>query len=521
MNTEVYDYVVIGSGFGGAVSAFRLSQKGYRVLILEQGKKWRAEDFPKSNWNIKKYLWAPLLRSFGIQRISIFNEAFILSGVGYGGGSLVYGNTHMTPSKEFFQNPIWAKLGAWEEILAPHYQMAKKMLGTTQNPHLEIEDEALKTVAEKWGRGASFSPLDVGVYFGDPLQEKDPYFSGEGPLRKGCNFCSGCMVGCPNGAKNTLDKNYLYFAEKSGAEVRTGVRVEKIEFENDEYILSCHPTEDLFKSFKIKIRTRGVVLAAGVLGSLEILFKQKWKYKTLTKLSDKLGENFRTNSESLCGVAGAQKKLNNGVAISSVIHPDNNTHIQICKYPDGSGLMGRMAVMSAEDGGILKRILQSTLKIFTQPISFLRVFFDFEFASRSVFLLVMQNLDNSMKMIFKKNLFGWSMKMQNDSGHARVPSYVSTGQRVMNDYAKVVGGVPLNAFTEVFFNLSSTAHALGGCPMGASVEEGVVDSQFNVFGYPRFFITDGSIIPCNLGVNPSLTITALSEYAMSLVQEKK
>ncbi len=515
----VYDYVVIGSGFGGAVSALRLTEKGYRVLIIEQGRRKKSSDFPRTNWDVRKYLWAPLLRCFGIQKISFFNEAFVLSGVGYGGGSLVYANTHMMPASRFFQDAIWSHLQDWESALKPHYERARQMLGTTKNPHLGVEDQALKAVAEKWGRGNSFSSVDVGIYFGDPNQSVDPYFNGEGPLRKGCILCSGCMIGCRHDAKNTLDKNYLYLAEKRGAQVLTGIKIEKIEFDSDIYTVSGQSPESLHQRNEVQVKAKGVVLAAGVLGTLEILFKQKWKYKTLPKLSERLGEKFRTNSESLCGVAGSDIKLNNGIAISSVIHPDDNTHIQICKYPNGSGLMGKLGTAPAGAGGIVSRGIQSGIYFLRHPWPYLKLMLNFEIASKAIFLLVMQNLDNSMKMVFKRGFFGWRLKMQNGSGE-RVPSFIATGQGVMHDYAESVNGIPMNAIPEIFFNLSTTAHVLGGCPMGSTVQEGVVDSKFNVFGYPRMLITDGSIIPCNLGVNPSLTITALSEYAMAQILPK-
>ncbi len=517
-NSPVFDYVVIGSGFGGSVSAMRLAQKGYTVLVLEQGRRYRAKDFAKNNWQLHRYLWMPFFRLFGIMRLSFFNEALVLSGVGVGGGSLVYANTHMTPSMDFFKNPAWSDFKDWNQTLSPFYQLAKKMLGTTSYPHRFREDEVLLQVAKNLSCEHTFSSVDVGVYFGDPQLETDPYFNGEGPLRKGCTLCAGCMVGCRYEAKNSLDKNYLFFAEKQGAKVIADQKVEVVDFKDNLYTVHCTRPSGWWPQKKTTYQAKGIVFAAGVLGTLDILFKQKFKYKTLSRLSETLGKNLRTNSESLCGIGGAKEKLNHGIAITSVIHPDPHTHVEICKYPDGSGLLSRLAVMAAGDGPPPVRILKSIFNTFLHPIQFLKLFFDFSFAKNSIFLLIMQNLDNAMQMVYKKGLFGWRMRMQNER-HNRVPSYIPIGQKVLYEYAKAVGGVPLNAITEVTMNLSSTAHILGGCPMGEDATQGVVDQNFQVFNYPRMHVLDGSIIPCNLGVNPSLTITALAEYAMSKVPE--
>jgi cholesterol oxidase len=511
---KIYDYIVVGSGFGGAVAAMRLAEKGYSVLVLEQGRKYQARDFAKNNWQVHRYLWIPFLRLFGIMRISFFNEALVLSGVGVGGGSLVYANTHVTPSDEFFLNPAWRHFKDWKSTLAPFYALAKKMLGTTPYPHHFREDEALLQVAKKMNCEDSFSAVEVGVYFGDSTQAVDPYFAGAGPLRKGCILCAGCMVGCRFEAKNTLDKNYLYFAQKNGARICADQQAEKVEFAKDIYLVHCLRPSAWISKKKTTYRSRGIVFSAGVLGTLNLLFKQKYKYKTLSNLSDVLGKNLRTNSESLCGVGGAKEKLNHGIAISSIIHPDDHTHVEICKYPDGSGLLSRLAVMAAGDGPPPVRILKSFFNTVLHPVAFFKLLFDFSFAKNSVYLLIMQSLDNAMSMIYKKGLFGWQMRMKNTTAN-RVPSYIPIGQKVLYEYAKEVGGVPLNAVTEVTMNLSSTAHILGGCAMGETSAQGMVNEKFAVFNYPRMLILDGSIIPCNLGVNPSLTITALAEYAMN------
>lgn len=517
----IYDHVVIGSGFGGSVSAMRLSEKGYSVAVLEKGKRYRAEDFPKTNWNIRKYLWMPMLKFFGFQKLTFFKEVFILSGVGVGGGSLVYANTHFVPPDAFFNNPAWSHIKDWKTELMPYYQKAKFMLGTNKYPRFYPEDQILQEVAQDMGRGDSFDKVEVGVYFGDTQKPQDPYFKGLGPQRTGCTECAGCMVGCRHGAKNTLDKNYLYFAEQNGAEVFAETLVTKIEYREDEqlYYIYTKSSTSWFNRNKKVYKSRGLVVSGGVLGTMELLLKQKYETGTLSKLSDKLGANLRTNSESLCGVLGGNQKLNHGVAISSVFNPDDDTHVEIVKFPDKSGAMARLGTLATGEGQPLVRTAKLLGNIITQPWQFLRTVFSSNLPRNSIIFLVMQTLDNSMRMVWKKGLFGGKMAIAND-GQARVPAYIDIGQEVMKRYGQKIDGVPMNAVTEIMFNMSTTAHILGGCPMGQTPEEGVVNEKFEVHCYPNMWILDGSIIPCNLGVNPSLSITALSEYAMAQVPEK-
>ncbi|HMP99417.1 MAG TPA: GMC family oxidoreductase N-terminal domain-containing protein, partial [Cyclobacteriaceae bacterium] len=307
-----YDYIIIGSGFGGSVSAMRLAEKGYKVLVIEKGKRWEDKDFPKSNWNLKKYVWLPVLRCFGFLRLSFFNEVFILSGVGVGGGSLVYANTHMMPKDSFYQNEIWSHFKNWKEVLAPFYAKARFMLGSTKYEKENAEDLALKEVAEEMGAAHTYGKVDyVGVYLGDTKEERDPYFKGLGPKRKGCIECAGCMVGCRYNAKNTLNKNYLWLAENLfAAEVLAETRCTKIEHHADgTYTVHTESSTNFLRKTKKSFRTKGLVVSAGVLGTLELLLKQKLVYKTLTKLSDRLGDNLLTNSEMLSGVVAADRKL--------------------------------------------------------------------------------------------------------------------------------------------------------------------------------------------------------------------
>lgn len=516
-----FDYIVIGSGFGGSVSAMRLAEKGYSVLVIEKGKRWQANDFPRTNWNIRKYLWLPLLKCFGFQKLTFFKEVFIISGVGVGGGSLVYANTHMMPKESFYSNPIWSHIKDWKTVLAPYYEKAKFMLGSEKYSKEYEEDRILKSVAEDMGRGDSYGRVDyVGVYQGDSKKEKDPYFKGLGPMRKGCTECAGCMIGCRYNAKNTLDKNYLWFAENMfGAKVLPETVVTKIENINNEYYIHTEQSTSWFGNKKQTFSATGLIVSGGVLGTMDLLLRQKYVYNTLPDLSDKLGDNILTNSEMLSGVVAADRKLNHGVAISTIFDPDEHTHIELCKFPDGSGAMVRLAAMAAGNGTPIVRTLKMVGNMITQPWNFLRSLFNFKLAKTSIIFLIMQSLPNAMQMKLKKGIFGPRLIMSNDSGQ-KVPSFIPIGQDALHRYAEKVNGVPHNAVTEIMFGLASTAHILGGCPMGKTKAEGVVDENFKVHGYSNFYILDGSIMPGNLGVNPSLTITALSEYAMDQIPAK-
>lgn len=520
--TDIYDYIVIGSGFGGSVSAMRLSEKGYSVLVIEKGKRWASKEFPKSDWNLPKYLWVPLLKFFGIQKLTFFNQVFVISGVGVGGGSLVYANTHMLPKDSFYTNKIWSHLKDWKNVLAPYFKTAQFMLGSAKFEKDYEEDRALKQVAEEMGYGNTYKSVDgVGVYLGDTQKETDPYFQGLGPKRKGCIECAGCMVGCRHEAKNTLDKNYLWFAENMfGAEVLPETLVTKIEHRNGEYFIHTQSSTSWFSKQKKIYRGKGLVVSGGVLGTMDLLLRQKHIDKTLPLLSDKLGENILTNSEMLSGVGLSDRKLNHGIAISRIFSPDENTNIEICKFPNGSGAMMRLGVIAAGPGSPAVRTAKMLGNMLSNPMNVLRFFTTFRPAENGVIFLIMQTLENAMRLKLRRGLFGPTMTMVNDSKQ-RVPTYIPVGQDALYRYAKKANALPMNAFSEVMFNLASTAHILGGCPMGRNKEEGVVDEYFRAFGYPNLYILDGSIIPCNLGVNPSLTITALSEYAMDYIPVKE
>jgi cholesterol oxidase len=517
----IYDYVVIGSGFGGSVASLRLVEKGYSVLTIEQGKRFNPGDFPKSNWNLPKYLWVPVLRFFGFQKLSFYSTASILSGTGVGGGSLVYANTLYIPPDGFFNNLSWHRFGDWKKILDPFYDRASFMLGRKKYSKLNIEDRLLEEVSRDMNAHHTFESVHVGVNIDGTEEETDPYFNGLGPLRKGCIECGGCMVGCRENAKNTLDRNYLWFAEKMGVEILPETKAEKILFQDNLYYIETSSVTSFFSRRKKVFKAKGIVVAAGALGTLELLLKQKYKYASLPLLSDKLGYELRTNAETLCAVSSATEKLNNGLAITSVFSPDPHTHVEIVKYPDNSNVMKWFFGLSVAGANTsVKRTWMLFMKTITHPWLFLKTVFNFNWSSRMVIFLVMQTVDNAMKMVWENNIFGGKMKIDN-SGNKKVPAFIPVGQEVMERYAEKVTGVPQNILLEVFFNRPTTAHILGGCPMSESAETGVVDKDLKVHGYPDFYITDGSIIQGNIGVNPSLTITAMAEYCMSKIPSKE
>ena len=515
-----YDYIVIGSGFGGSVSSMRLAEKGHSVLTIEKGRRFKTEDFPKTNWNIKKYLWLPAFGFLGFQKLNLFKHAFILSGAGVGGGSLVYANTLMIPHEKFFINKQWAEFKDWKTELYPFYEKAGYMLGRTKFVKQNTEDKILHEVAKDLGKEDSFDNVHVAVYFSDDETPQDPYFNGEGPLRNPCTNCAGCMVGCRENAKNTLDKNYLWFAEKNGAEILAETRVWKIEFINSEYVVHTKKSRGIFSGKNRVFKSKGLIISGGVLGTLKLLLNQKHNYKTLPNLSDKLGESVRTNSETLSTATLSDLKLNNSIAISSFFNPDENTSIEIVKYPNNSNLM-RMLLTIATDkkGSNGLRVFQFLEKAISHPILFLRMFFNRHWSENTIIFLVMQTVDTKMRFVLKKWPFRKKLTLQNNSKE-NVQAYIPVGQEVIHRYAQKANAKPQNSTFEILMNVPSTAHILGGVPMGKTTESGVIDPEFKVHGYPNMYILDGSVVQGNLGVNPSFTITAMAEYAMSLVPSK-
>ncbi len=533
MNEKCFDYVVIGSGFGGSVSAMRLAEKGYSVLVLERGKRFRDQDFPRSNWNIFKYLWLPHLRCFGIQQISFINDIMVLHGSGVGGGSLVYANVLMEPGDELFNAPGWRELADWKTLLRPHYDTAKRMLGVARNPCFTPADEVLKSIADAAGVGHTFEMTPVGIFFGEPGQTvPDPYFNGEGPERAGCTACGGCMVGCRHNAKNTLVKNYLYFAEKRGAQVQAESEVVDIqplpEGQEDgaRYrLIYRQPTAIPLTVGQRSIRARNVIVAAHALGTMKLLMTCRDVTRSLPKLSRHLGEQVRTNSEALVGSTSWDKTsdFSTGPAITSIFALNPTTRIEPVRYPHRSSFMRLLAIPMIEGADTpLKRLGKTLWHGLTHPLEFFYAKFFSQWAKRSTILLIMQTEDSTMRMQLGRNLFTLFRR----GLVSRLPKGVSLtpdpaiSHGITHQFAARTQGIPQDTIPETLLGVPATAHLIGGCPMGRSADDGVVNTRCEVFNYPGLYIVDGSIIPANPGVNPSLTITALAEYAMSQIPAK-
>ena len=510
---ETFDFVVVGSGFGGSVAAMRLAQKGYRVAVLEAGKRWRHTDFPRTNWNAFKYFWAPKLRCFGIQNITLLKGVMVLHGAGVGGGSLVYANTLMRPHDEVFADPSWGDAVAWRSELEPHFATARRMLGVTTNPALEEGEETLRRVSTRMGAGATFHATEVGVYFGQAgVTVPDPYFSGAGPERTGCVLCGGCMVGCRFRAKNTLDQNYLYFAERFGARVFPETKAVRIVPGPDGYEVETQRTTAWFGAGRQRFRAARVVLAAGVLGTVELLLKNRDEYGTLPNVSAALGQFVRTNGESLLGATSfeAHRDLARGIAIGAAFHPNSLTKIENVRYSPGSGAMRLLGVPLTPDGSAFTRPLKLFWRILRRLPQTLRLWAVMDWARSTVILLVMQTLNQHLRLRLGRSLFG-KRRLEGQPTDKPVPSYLPIAQAAAEILAEELHGEAQNVISEVLLRTPATAHILGGCGIAASPASGVIDARHEVFGHPGLYVCDGSVIPGNLGVNPSLTITALAE----------
>ena len=520
-----FDYVIVGSGFGGSVAALRLAEKGYSVCVLERGRRWAASDYPKTNWNLRKALWMPAAKCFGILRLSFLSDVFVLSGAGVGGGSLVYANTLYVPPDAFFAAPAWRDLADWKAALAPFYRRAQFMLGVTQHTIEEEPDRVLAAVADDLGHGDSYVQTPVGVYFGQPGQAApDPYFGGAGPARSGCTLCGGCMVGCRHGAKNTLDKNYLWFAEQLGAEVRPLRTVTDVRpLPGGGYAIDHRASGAWLARDRQTLRARHVVLAAGVLGTVQLLLECQAR-GSLPDLAPALGKTVRTNSEAILGVTSKRKdvRFDRGVAITSSIHVDATTHVEVVRYSDGSDAMAPLSTLLTDGGGRMPRWLRYLGTVARHPIDFVRGLWPFGTARRGVYLLVMQSLDNSIGLALRRRWRRlWRKAIDTTAGAGPAnPTYIPLGNEVARAFARKVDGVPKSSVFEVLFDVPTTAHVLGGAVIGADKHAGVIDARHEVFGYPGLYVVDGAAIPANLGVNPSLTITALAERAMSLIPVK-
>jgi cholesterol oxidase len=514
------DVIVIGSGFGGSVAALRLAEKGYSVTVLEAGRRFADDEFARTSWRLKRYLWAPKLRLFGIQRIHLLKDAVILAGAGVGGGSLVYANTLYRPPSAFFQDVQWAHLTDWADELDPFYDQASRMLGVVTNPTHTPADRVLKAVAERMGVGETFHPTPVGVYFGRPGEQvADPYFGGAGPRRTGCTECGACMTGCRVGAKNTLVKNYLYLAERAGVRVEplttvTGLR--RVSDGTGDWEVTTERTGRWFAKRRRTLRAGQVVVAAGTWGTQNLLHRMK-DSGAIPELSSMLGERTRTNSEAIIGSGRTKRDPNtdysSGVAITSSFHPDSDTHIEPCRYGRGSNAMGLLQTLATDGDSPVPRWRQLLSTFRHQPGAFALLNLR-RWSERTVILLVMQSLDNSLTTFLRKNRFGRTV-LSSKQGHGRPnPTFIPAGHRANQLVAEEIGGLAGSTWNELL-EIPLTAHFIGGCAIGADAGSGVVDAYHRVHDCPGLHIVDGSTVSANLGVNPSLTITAQAERAFA------
>ena len=523
---STYDYVIIGSGFGGSVSALRLAEKGYSVLVLEKGKRFRDEDFAKTNWQYWKYVWLPALRAFGILQISIIKGAMVLHGAGVGGGSLGYANVLEVPTEATFATPTWNTPLPWGEALRPHYETARRMLGVARNPKLWPADNVLHQMSAEMGMESTFRATDVGAYFGEAGKTvPDPYFGGEGPERAGCQHCGGCMVGCRHNAKNTLPKNYLYFAEKLGVEIRPEAQVTDVQpLAAGGYRVTYQRSTSLLKQNQI-VQAKNVIFSAGVMGTMRLLLQLRDVKKSLPKLSPRLGDVVRTNSEALLGAVARPEAINysQGVAISSIFNMDEITRVEPVRYPDGSSLMRFLATPLIDaDVPVLVRVLRFLGWTLTHPLDFSRAMFLPGWARKVTILLVMQHADNRMRFRSGRSvftLFRTGLVAEKEPGY-EISAQVRGSHQFTRDFARRTDSVALGSIGANLLGLPTTAHILGGAPIGQTAADGLVDENFQIHNYPGLYVIDGAIMPANPGVNPSLTITALAEYAMSKIAPK-
>lgn len=522
-----HDIVVVGSGFGGSVSALRLAEKGWTVAVLEMGRRLTKGDFERAGDSSTALSWMPSLGMKGFFAQEVFQHVAILRGIGVGGGSNVYGAVLLEPKESFYQDPAWAHLsGNWREELSPHYLTARKMLGISDNPYRGIQDDWLESASKKMGAHGSFGAVPQGIFFGAPYRSSpDPYFNGNGPERMGCTQCGRCFTGCAVGAKNSLDKNYLYFAERSGVKVLAERKVTHVEpLTEGGYLLhQVHPWERGITY--PPLRARKVIIAAGALGTQEILFASRERFRTLPRVSPMLGARVRTNSEALVGILAKDENVDvtHGAAISTHFYADDKTHLTQNRLPPSYSMMKFYMVPMVDDANPLRRALRTLWQYLKQPLASTRVYFSKNWYRRTTYLTVMQNADNELNFDYGRTLlrgFRHGLKSRLGKG-GRTPSFLPQANAAARAFAEVSNGTPQNMVVESIGNLSVTAHILGGAVMAANPQEGVIDLNHEVFGHPGLFVVDGSAIPANVGVNPSLTITALAERFASRFPRKE
>ncbi|MFF5564200.1 GMC oxidoreductase [Streptomyces sp. NPDC012623] len=537
---DAYDVIVVGSGFGGAVSALRLTEKGYRVGVLEAGRRFTRETLPKNSWDLKNYLWAPALGLYGIQRVHLLGNVMVLAGAGVGGGSLNYANTLYVPPAAFFDDPQWAAITDWERELKPHYDQAARMLGVRLNPTMTPSDIHLKAAAEEMGVGESFHLAPVGVFFGDGEDADgtatarpgepapDPYFGGTGPARRACTECGECMTGCRHGAKNTLTENYLYLAERAGAVIHPMTSVIALTDGGEDGLrVTTVPTDRRRKGRTKVFRAPRVVLAAGTYGTQTLLHTMRDR-GLLPGLSARLGELTRTNSEALVGAQtddrryrarhGAPKAdFTRGVAITSSVHPNGTTHVEPVRYGRGSNAMGALSILQVPYAE--RRVRAWLANAARHPLLLLRSLSNRKWSERTIIGLVMQSLDNSLTTYRKPGGIGKGLLTARQGHGAPNPKQIPEATRAATLVAREINGFAGSNVGELM-GTPLTAHFLGGCAIGASADEGVIDPYHRLYGHPAVSVVDGSAVSANLGVNPSLTITAQAERAMSFWPNK-
>ncbi|MER6470331.1 GMC family oxidoreductase [Streptomyces collinus] len=539
MPQDAYDYdvLVIGSGFGGSVSALRLTEKGYSVGVLEAGRRFTRDSLPRNSWDLKNYLWAPKLGMYGIQRIHLLGNVMVLAGAGVGGGSLNYANTLYVPPKAFFDDPQWRDITDWQEELRPYYDQARRMLGVRLNPTMTPSDVHLKAAAQRMGVGDTFHLAPVGVFFGDGQdadgtakaepggEVADPYFGGAGPSRRACTECGECMTGCRHGAKNTLNENYLYLAEKAGAVVHPLTTVVSVTDDSrGGYAVTTLPTDRKKKGEGRVFTARKVVVAAGTYGTQTLLHRMRAGGQ-LPYLSARLGDLTRTNSEALVGAqtdnrryrkatGEARADFTRGVAITSSVHPDDNTHIEPVRYGKGSNSMGGLSILQVPYAEGSSRVLAWLANAARHPVLVARSLSNRRWSERTIIGLVMQSLDNSLTTYLKPGGVGKGLLTARQGHGAPNPKQIKAASEAATALAAEINGFPGSNVGELM-GTPLTAHFLGGCPIGDSPETGVIDPYHRLYGHPGISVVDGAAVSANLGVNPSLTITAQAERAMS------
>ena len=516
-----FDVVVIGSGFGGSVAALRLTEKGYKVCVLEAGRRFSDKDFPKTSWRLRRFLFLPRLGLKGIQRIHVLPDVLVLAGAGVGGGSLVYANTLYKPPASYFEDKQWNQITNWDAELSPWYDQASRMLGVAQNPYFSPSDEAMKQVADQMGVGHTFKLAPLGVYFGDGvgIKSKDPFFGGVGPDRSGCLQCGACMTGCRHNAKNTLPKNYLGLAEKAGAKVFPEHTVTKVEQLSDgSWSITARKSGAWFGGNR-RFTAAQVVVTAGTYNTQKLLHKMK-STGVLPKISDQLGKLSRTNSEALTGsiMPKGGTDFSKGSAITSSFFPDDHTHVEPVRYGKGSNFMGLLQTVMTDSANIRDRRKQWLRQVITKPSLVLKILDVRQWSERTVVALIMQNVDSAISVTGKRGLFGFRLTSKNDSKTPNA-TYIPAANEVARRIAENNGGIAGGHIGDLI-NAPFTAHFVGGCVIGESINTGVIDPYHRVYNYPTMHIVDGASVTANLGVNPSLTITAQAERAFSMWPNK-